>query len=222
MTTAAEVLARARADNGYTEQPPGSNKTKFNDWYFGPGAAQPWCATALSKWFHDAGLPLPASTSKGFAYTPAGADWFKRNGKWIGRDDRRVTPGLVVFFYWPTLGRIGHVGIVDQVNPDGTFYSWEGNTDAAGGRTGGRVIRQHRSRATVGAGGGFGIPAYSTAPKPTPAPAPQEDDVPLAPDEAADLKAVKNYAAATHAEVLATHETLRAILAKLGEIAARP
>lgn len=197
MTTAGDVLALARADDGYAEDPPGSNRTKFGAWYGLDG--QPWCAMALSKWFYDAGLPLPASTSKGFAWTPAGADWFRRQGRWLGSTDRRVTPGLVVFFYWPSLRRIGHVGIVDEVLPDGTFWSWEGNTDEAGGRTGGRVIRQHRSRATVGSGGGFGIPTYS---------APQEEDE-MTPEQAADLIAIKNYVVDAQARLVAVEGKAR-------------
>lgn len=78
---------------------------------------------------------------------------------WVTRDGE-IARGDVVFFYWPSLGRIGHVGIVDEITGDDTFYSWEGNTDVSGGRSGGRVMRQHRSRSTVGKGGGFGIPAY--------------------------------------------------------------
>jgi hypothetical protein len=155
MPTADDVLRRAAADNGYAETP--VNRTKFGKWYGLDG--QPWCAMAVSYWFYDAGLPLPATTAKGFAYTPSGAAWFQRAGMWVPQNGA-IKKGHVVFFYWPSMGRIAHVGIVDQVAADGSFYSWEGNTDVAGGRTGGRVVRQHRSRATVGSGGGFGIPAY--------------------------------------------------------------
>lgn len=159
MSTPDDVLSLASADDGYSETPPGSNRTKFGSWYGLDG--NPWCAMAVSYWFFDAGLPLPASTAKGFAYTPAGAAWFRRGGRWISSTGD-IARGDVVFFYWPSLGRIGHVGIVDEVASDDTFYSWEGNTDVDGGRTGGRVLRQHRSRATVGQYGGFGIPAYDS------------------------------------------------------------
>ena len=161
-----DVLALAAADDGYSENPAGSNKTKFGSWYGLDG--QPWCAMAVSHWFFHAGLPLPASTAKGFAYTPSGAAWFQRAGMWVPQNGA-IERGYVVFFYWPNLGRIGHVGIVDQVAADGSFHSWEGNTDVSGGRTGGRVLRQRRSRATVGRSGGFGIPAYdggASIPKP--------------------------------------------------------
>lgn len=38
----------------------------------------------------------------------------------------------------------GHTGFVERVNHDGTLSTIEGNTDAAGGRTGGQVMRQTR------------------------------------------------------------------------------
>lgn len=121
----------------------------------------------------EAGQPIPATTGKGFAYTPSGARYFKDRGLWVARDGP-IEVGYAVFFYWPSLGRIGHVGWVDAVHRDGTFHSWEGNTDVRGGRTGGRVIRQHRARATVGSGGGFGIIRYEAGERP-PAPPPGDD-----------------------------------------------
>lgn len=160
MTSAADVLAIARNEIGYKESPSGSNRTKYGQWYGLNG--EPWCAMFVSWVFDKAGLRLPASTSKGFAYTPAGAAWFKRQGKWLTNISTKVTPGMVVFFYWPSMGRIAHVGIVEEVKPNGDLVCIEGNTDAAGGRTGGQVMRRVRSRQTVHQYGGFGIPAFGS------------------------------------------------------------
>lgn len=44
--TAAKFLAIARAEVGVTEYPSGSNKVKYNTWYYGSavsGSAYPWC-----------------------------------------------------------------------------------------------------------------------------------------------------------------------------------
>lgn len=173
MTTAAELIAHFAADNGYAESPAGSNSTKYNRWYYGSDVRAAWCATCASEHAFDTGCPIPATTAKGFAYTPSGAAWFKNHGAWVGQYGP-IKPGYFVFFYWPNLGRIGHVGIVARVYADGTFDSWEGNTDAAGGRTGGKVMLKRRSRSTVGAGGGFGVtPLVDNGPlPPMPAPAP--------------------------------------------------
>src|SRR6266516_2610541 len=73
------VLSRARSQLGIHEDPFGSNRTPYSEWY---GLIGPWCAMFVSWCFFNEGLPLPASTSKGFAYTPSGAAWFQRLNRW--------------------------------------------------------------------------------------------------------------------------------------------
>lgn len=142
-----KVLARARSQLGITESPMGSNRTKYTSWY---GMVGPWCAMFVSWVFHQEGLPLPATTSLGFAYTPSGAAWFKKQDRWT----TKPAPGHVVFFDF--IGRISHVGIVESVRSDGSIVCIEGNTDEAGGRTGGKVMRKVRRSRIVG----YGIPRY--------------------------------------------------------------
>lgn len=166
MATADQVLAAAAAELGTVESPANSNKTKYGRWY---GAdANPWCAMFVSWIFAHQGLPLPASTSKGFAYTPAGAAWFQKQGRWTHTPRR----GHVVFYDFPGDGvnRISHVGIVEKVNANGSIVAIEGNTSPGNGgsqRDGGGVYRRTRSTGIVG----YGVPAYG----------PQEDD--MTPDQ---------------------------------------
>lgn len=157
-TTPDRVLARARAELGVTESPPKSNSVKYNAWYYDRDTRAAWCAAFVSWCFYHEDLPLPASTARGFVYTPSGAAWFQRQGRWVPAGARRPEPGWVVFFDFPGDGvdRISHVGIVEQLLPDG-FIAIEGNTDERGGRTGGKVMRQtRRGKGVVG----FGIPPY--------------------------------------------------------------
>jgi hypothetical protein len=151
MTTIEQVLDRARSQLGVREHPAGSNSTPYSDWY---GIKGPWCAMFVSWCTYSEGLALPASTAKGFAYTPSGAQWFKSRGRWT----MRPAKGLVVFFDFPgdSLDRISHVGFVEDVRPDGTVVTIEGNTDERGGRTGGQVMRKARRAGIVG----YGIPDY--------------------------------------------------------------
>jgi hypothetical protein len=144
--------------DGTEENPRKSNFVPFNDWFFGKRVSAFWCATYVSYCLSHAGLPIPATTSKGFAFTPSGAEYFKKRGR-FGKEPR---VGALAFYFHADVGRIAHVGWVDQVNPDGTFFAWEGNTDERGGRTGGRVIRQHRSIASLGKTGGFGHIDYGS------------------------------------------------------------
>lgn len=137
-------------ENGYHETPYGSNLTKYGKWYGMNGVA--WCAIFLSWVMHQAGIPT--SVVPKHSYTPSGAQWFKSRGQW--HSTPRV--GDIAYYDLAGLGRISHVGWVTKVYSDGTWDSWEGNTDAAGGRTGGRVMKKRRS--STGSRGGFGRPKY--------------------------------------------------------------
>lgn len=164
-TTPNDVLALAAAELGTVESPANSNKTKYGRWYGLDG--QPWCAMFISWVFASAGLPLPASTAKGFAYTPSGAAWFQSQGRWRTSGPAR---GDVVFFDFPNDGvnRISHVGVVESVRADGAIVTIEGNTSPGSGgsqRDGGGVYRRVRSTGIVG----YGRPVYDF----------QEEDMPL-------------------------------------------
>jgi hypothetical protein len=154
MTTVNQVLDRARSQIGVTEHPAGSNHTVYGDWY---GVTGPWCAMFVSWCTYKEGLALSATTSKGFAYTPAGAAWFQGRRRWTARP----AAGHIVFFNFPgdNVNRISHVGIVESVRPDGSIVTIEGNTDERGGRTGGKVMRKLRRIGIVG----YGIPDYDGA-----------------------------------------------------------
>jgi hypothetical protein len=156
---AAKVIGIAASEVGTEEAP--VNKTKYGQWYGADGQA--WCAMYLSWCFNEAGFPQPASTSKGFAFTPAGAAWYQQQGRW------GTVPkvGSVVFFKFPGgPNRIHHVGLVTGI--DGSVVETiEGNTSsgAAGSqREGGGVYRRRRSIGMVG----YGYPAYSGASVPDP------------------------------------------------------
>jgi len=150
MATVDAVLNLARSQLGVYEKPDNSNRTPYSEWY---GLIGPWCAMFVSWVFYHAGLPLPASTAKGFSYTPSGAAWFQRRGRWT----RVPRPGYVVFFDWPDDGvnRISHVGIVESVRADGAVVTIEGNTGSAHG---GMVMRRVRRTGIVG----YGIPDYKS------------------------------------------------------------
>jgi surface antigen len=145
MATVKDVLDRARSQLGVSESPPGSNRTPYGEWY---GIVGPWCAMFVSWCFYFEGLPLADGGGKGFAYTPSGAAWFQRRGKWT----RTPAPGHVVFFDWPNDGvnRISHVGIVESVRADGTVVTIEGNTSD-------KVMRRNRRVGIVG----YGVPSYA-------------------------------------------------------------
>jgi peptidoglycan hydrolase-like protein with peptidoglycan-binding domain len=163
--SAEAVINVARSQLGFVEAPPGSNRSPYGKWY--PMDGQPWCAMFVSWCADRAGA---AAIIPKHAFTPSGAAWFKERDQW-GAKPRL---GAIVYFKWPSMNRIAHVGIVESVRADGAVVTIEGNTDSAGGRTGGRVMRQVR-RAHVA---GYGYPAYaSSARAAAAAPAPGALDV---------------------------------------------
>nr|WP_306428152.1 CHAP domain-containing protein [Brevibacterium sp. 68QC2CO] len=150
MSAITEIRKVHEGQNGYHETPFGSNLTKYGKWYPMNGVA--WCAIYASWVMHQAGVPT--SVVPKHAYTPSGAAWFKARGQW----HHSPKVGDMVYYDLAGLGRISHVGWVSKVYKDGSWDAWEGNTDKAGGRTGGRVMLKHRS--STGPRGGFGRPKY--------------------------------------------------------------
>lgn len=144
------VLARAIGEVGYREGHNDDNK--YGQWY-GMNHA-PWCAMFVSWVFYHEGLPLPATISKGFARTLFGAEWFRRHGRWTTAPAR----GHVVFYDLSTkVESIDHVGIVEQVNGDGSIRTIEGNTSGGGSRQGNGVYAKNRRSGIIG----YGIPDYT-------------------------------------------------------------
>jgi hypothetical protein len=142
------MLTVARRNVGVVESPRGSNRNPYAA-LAKHANGQPWCATFLVACAVRAGVKLPSTS----AYTPTMAAAFAK----AGRYGSRPAVGAFVFFRWPGMGRIAHVGIVEAVHSDGSITTIEGNTDAAGGRSGGRVMR-HKRRGSIA---GYGYPVYA-------------------------------------------------------------
>lgn len=155
--TVSAVLAAARSQLGTSEQPPGSNKQPYAA-CAGHLNGYAWCASFVVCMAHRAGVRLPGES----AWTPSLAQSFRSDGRW----GSRPSVGAFVFFTWPGMGRISHVAIVEAVRADGSIVTIEGNTDEAGGRTGGKVMR-HVRRANIT---GYGYPRYAREPVTKPRP----------------------------------------------------
>lgn len=152
MATKEEVLDWFRGQIGYVEGPRNDNKYAK---IAGHANHQPWCASFIVAGFRSVGMKLPNES----AYTPTMLGAMKLAGTRI--NDPQV--GALAFLYFPSLGRVAHMGIVEKVRNDGRFETIEGNTDVKGGRTGGRVMRKVRSTHNFT----FVMPAYDKASKKT-------------------------------------------------------
>ena len=156
MATAHRVLAIARDEIGTTESPPGSNVVKYSRWY--PMSGSPWCAMFVSWVLDQAGI-----TAYKHAYTPTGADMFRRQDRWF---TAHPEPGDLVYYDFPPPERIEHVGFVVRENDDRSITTIEGNTtsgDQGSQSNGGGVFLRHRTPDLVV---GYGRPPYDGAEPP--------------------------------------------------------
>jgi murein L,D-transpeptidase YcbB/YkuD len=146
-----EVRRILRAEVGTTENPPGSNNTKYGAWYGYNGA--PWCAM-FQLWVDAKAGHLLTIKS---AYTPTLAQYFidhKRAGK---------TPRVGAYAFHNFDGsRIQHVSrVIDVINPT-TVRTVEGNTSpsAAGSQENGDGVYIKTRSVRSGDIVLFGYPEY--------------------------------------------------------------
>lgn len=129
-----KIIDIARAEVGYTESPPNSNKTKYGAWFGYDGV--PWCAIFVSWCYHYAGYSLGnIGFKKGFAGCQTAYQHFKET-KEITR-----TPmmGDIVLLDWNGDGRFDHVEIFEKDLGNGFFQAVGGNTSAHNKSNGGEV-----------------------------------------------------------------------------------
>ena len=145
MATAEKLLETARAELGLKESPAGSNKVKYNTWYYDwavSGAAYPWCMVFAQWCCAQAGVSLPARTASCTALMAAA----KKAGMWVTSD---YQPGNIVLFDWQRDGKPDHCGIVELALPSGKYATIEGNTSVSNDSNGGQVMRRTRAAAAI-------------------------------------------------------------------------
>lgn len=144
------ILGRCEAQNDcivdtYTSQLGVREATGHNDGYdvekylssTGLGKGFAWCA-AFVNWVHrECGYAGPRAAA---AWSPA---WFPTSR--LVTDPR---PGDVFGIYFPSKGRIAHVGFIDKWEGN-RAHTVEGNTNAAGSREGDGVYRKIRLQSQI-------------------------------------------------------------------------
>ncbi|SFC93130.1 CHAP domain-containing protein [Flexibacter flexilis DSM 6793] len=106
---------------------------------------QSWCAAFVSWCLQQHDIPHPQS-----AWSPA--LFPKRHTVFVRGQPYTYAPqrGDVFGLYYTNLGRIGHVGFIEQWDYGGKFViTVEGNTNEAGSRQGDGVYRKKRPKRTI-------------------------------------------------------------------------
>lgn len=145
MTHADALLDIARAQLGIAEDPAGSNRVKYNAWYYGrevSGSAYPWCMAFVQWCCHEAGAGLPLRTASCGSLMRAA----KKAGCWVTRE---LQPGDVAIYDFPGGAATDHCGIIERVDGN-TVTAIEGNTSEKGSQSnGGMVCRRTRPRSQL-------------------------------------------------------------------------
>jgi hypothetical protein len=207
--TRTATVALALTQVGTSESPPGSNRQKYGVWYGFNGV--PWCAIYVSWVLAHAGN----TSGYRFASTAVSVSWARQRGRLVPLSYARPGDVLVKLYS----GTSGHTGMATDAPAGGRVRTVEGNTSDANDRDGGSVM--HRDRSLDYWHYCIRLDYPADAPAPTPAP-PQEDDDVLTPDQAADLKTIKEYAAADQGLQAKAVALLEQVVSKLNELAAKP
>lgn len=147
MTRAEHVLDVARSQLGVCEAPAGTNRVKYNDWYYGKevsGSAYPWCMAFVQWCCSEAFAPLPFKT----ASCSALLRWYREH-----EPERVVTApkaGDIVIFDLPGGAAVDHTGIFERVQGE-SVVTIDGNTGAGNEANGGAVLRRTRNKSCVAA-----------------------------------------------------------------------
>lgn len=129
------VIEIARADLGYTENPPGSNMTKYGEAYGMNGV--PWCVEAQWYWFNEAGERMAFFGGGKTASCSVLLRWYKEQGLTVPVE--QVQTGDIVLLNFNGKGTADHCGLVETVGKySGDLCVWtiEGNTTDSGTTSG--------------------------------------------------------------------------------------
>jgi hypothetical protein len=113
---AGQIVQIARSQIGVGEHPPGSECQPY-------GPCESWCALFLTWVWRHAGVPIPSDAFSGFIYT-----WAQQHGR-VLRPGATPSPGDAVLYGSrpQTPATSVHVGLVEEVFPDGQITTIEGN-----------------------------------------------------------------------------------------------
>ena len=148
-----KVIEVARADLGYTENPPGSNRVKYWDAYDPKMQGQPWCVCFLWWVFQQAGERMAFFGGGKTASCSVLLRWYKEQGLTVPVSEVQV--GDIVLMNFHSGKDPEHCGLVVEApsvwvgdNEPAMFYKTiEGNTtpgEEGSQENGGCVALKHR------------------------------------------------------------------------------
>ena len=145
------VLDVARGELGYTESPPGSNRTKYWEEYGAGWQGQPWCVSFLWWCFQRAGETMAFFAGAKTASCGTLWRWYQAQGLTVPVDD--IQAGDLVFLTFRYGALPEHIGIAESVvRSPLQVTTIEGNTTPGSEGSqdnGGCVARKVRYRSQI-------------------------------------------------------------------------
>lgn len=147
MSTANDIIAKAKAELGVKENPAGSNKVKYNTAYYGrevSGSNYPWCCAFVWWLFKECDASDMFYGGKKTASCTTLMNYYKK------KDQFSTTPkvGSLVFFNWGKGSTAKHIGIVTAITTTGV-KTIEGNTAIGNDSNGGEVMERTRDASDI-------------------------------------------------------------------------
>ena len=141
--TAEKILEIARSQLDIKENPPNSNRVKFNTAYYGQevsGSAYPWCCAFVWWVFREAGASRLFYGGKKTASCSTLLGFHKAQAV-----RENYLPGDIIFFNFDGKRNTQHVGICEGW--DGQYITTiDGNTAPTNEANGGAVMRRRRAK----------------------------------------------------------------------------
>jgi len=140
---AVKALKQALSKLGTKENPAGSNRVVFSDWY---GVTGPWCAMFVTWCYVRAGSKAFVRSHR-YAYVPYIVQDARKgtNGLTV---TKKPLPGDLVCYDWEGNGVADHVGLFEK-GTTMVFHAIEGNTAVGNDSNGGEGMRRSRVGAAV-------------------------------------------------------------------------
>lgn len=164
MSEITRMLSLALSQIGTQEQPPDSNRVKYNTAFYGKevsGSAYPWCCAFIWWLFGQVGRPELFFGGKKTASCTTLYQYYRKLGQTIPPE--QAQPGDLVFYVFDgnSNGIMNHIGLCER-SANGSVTTIDGNTGTQSDANGGAVMRRTRSLRYVG---GVARPAYSAEQK---------------------------------------------------------
>ena len=156
MTNIEKLVSVAKAEVGVKESPAGSNKVKYNTWYYGravSGSKYPWCAVFICWCYTTAGLADLFYGGKKSASCTSIRDYYKKLGMLV-TDGKYQAGDLGIFNFSgkkdKNTGLLAceHIGLITGVSGK-KIFTVEGNTGSGNEANGGCVMERERDVANI-------------------------------------------------------------------------